>query len=253
AAKISSAPLYAPISSFFGRGIVGGYMDSFEAHGVAAADLALDFLSGKVSPGAPGREVTPLHQLQVDARQLERWGLSSRNLSPATVLQFQDLTIWERHRDVVLVAALVIALQSALVTVLLIQRRRRQKAEASLMESEERMTFTAAAVNVGLWQFDRRTDELWATKHCRALFGLPDGVPLTRDTFLGAIHPEDRDIGIASLRDAWRIGHSATTDLRIVPADGKIRWIRVRARTHTDSHGAENQVSGIFIDITDQK
>src|SRR6516164_521796 len=46
-ANAAAAPVYSPLSSFFGRGIVGGYMDSFEAHGVAAADLAYEILSGK--------------------------------------------------------------------------------------------------------------------------------------------------------------------------------------------------------------
>jgi len=52
---------------------------------------------------------------------------------------------------------------------------------------------TAASVNVGLWQFDRITNEVWATEHCRAMFGLPKDARLTRDTLLEAIHPEDRD------------------------------------------------------------
>jgi hypothetical protein len=42
AAKLSAAPVYSPISTFFSRGIIGGYMDSYEAEGVAAADLAFE-------------------------------------------------------------------------------------------------------------------------------------------------------------------------------------------------------------------
>ena len=87
-----------------------------------------------------------------------------------------------------------------MVAALLVQRRRRQQAELSLKESEERMTFTAASANVGLWQFDRTSNELWATEHCRAMFGLAGDVPLTRDTFLAAIHPEDRGIAVAAIR-----------------------------------------------------
>ena len=83
--------------------------------------------------------------------------------------------------------------------------RRRQRAEGLLKESEERMTFTAASMNVGLWQFDRKTNELWATEHCRALFGLASDVPLTRQTFLAAVHPEDRDIAISG-REASNVG-----------------------------------------------
>ena len=64
------------------------------------------------------------------------------------------------------------------------------------------MTFTAASANVGLWQLDRKTNELWATEHCRAMFGLASDTPFTRATFLEAIHPEDRGLAVGSLREA---------------------------------------------------
>jgi len=115
------------------------------------------------------------------------------------------------------------------------------------------MTFTAASVNVGLWQFDRETNELWATEHCRALFGLGSGVPLTRGTFLAAIHPEDRETAISSLRETWNADQSAVHDVRVVLPDSQVRWISVRARAHPDDRGAPNQLSGIFVDVTEQK
>ena len=249
---ISPAPVYSPISSFFGRGIVGGYMDSFESHGVAAADLAFEILSGKPL-AALARETKPLHRYEVDARQLARWGLSANNLPPDAVVSFREPTVWEQHRGFVLAAALVFVLQSAFVGVLLIQRRRRQQVEALLKKSEERMTFTAASVNIGLWQFDQKSDELWATEHCRAMFGLPGDVPLTRDTFLSAVHPEDREIAVSLLREASKPRQSAVSDVRIVLPGGQIRWIRVRARSHSDDRGAAEQMTGIFVDVTDQK
>ena len=42
--KVSSAPVYAPIETFLGVGIVGGYMDTFESAGIAAADLVVEIL-----------------------------------------------------------------------------------------------------------------------------------------------------------------------------------------------------------------
>ena len=115
------------------------------------------------------------------------------------------------------------------------------------------MTFTAASANIGLWQVDRRSNELWATEHCRALFGLRSDVPLTRDTFLKAIHPADRQIAISSLAMASNAGQPAVSDVRVVLPDDQVRWIRVRARSHSDDRGAPNQLSGIFVDITEQK
>jgi len=125
----SAAPVYSPVGSFLGRGIVGGYMDSFEAHGVAAADLAVDILSGK-APAALGAQTKPVHQFEVDARQLKRWGLSAQSLPREAVLSFREPTLWEEHRVLVIAAGLIFALQTALVGVLLFQRRRRQQAEA---------------------------------------------------------------------------------------------------------------------------
>jgi C4-dicarboxylate-specific signal transduction histidine kinase len=136
---------------------------------------------------------------------------------------------------------------------LLIQRRRNRLAENLLRESEERMTFTAASANIGLWQFDQKTDELWATEHCRSLFGLASDVPLTRTTFMTAIHPDDHEIAIALLRAIPNADRSAVTDVRVVPSNNQARWIRILARSRPDNRDAPNQSSGIFVDITEQK
>jgi len=251
-AKSSVAPVYSPASTFFGQGIVGGYSDSYEAHGVAAADLAFEILSGK--PIATlDRQTTPALQYQVDARQLERWGLAARNLPAGAVVAFLEPTLWEEHRGLVLAAGLAFALQTAALTGLLIQHRRRRRAERLLRESEERMTYSAASVNLGLWQFDWDAGALWTTERCRALFGLKSDVALTRSAFLNAVHPEDRENVIASLRQAADAGRSAVNDLRVVRPDGQIRWIRLRARSHANGRGASRRTSGTVIDITDQK
>ena len=166
---------------------------------------------------------------------------------------FKQPGLWEQHRDFVLGTALIVALQSLVVAALLVQRRRRHQAERSLKESEERMTFTAASANVGLWQFDRATNELWATAHCRAMFGLAADVPLTRDTFVEAIHPEDRGMAVAAIRQVSDAGDSSLTNIRVVLADDRIRWVSVRAHSRPDGPGAPHRFSGVFVDITDQK
>jgi PAS domain S-box-containing protein len=249
-AKASAAPVYGPFGTFLGTGIVGGYVETYESMGIATADLALEILSGKEAATLPPR-VSPGQAFLVDARAMERWGLKQSNLPPGSKVLFQEPSLWDQHRNLVLGALLVIGLQSLFLAGLLFQRRRRRQAEISLRESEERMTFTAASVNAGLWQFDRATDELWATEHCRSMFGLADDIPLTRETFLAAVHPEDRRVAVATLRGALR-GQAASTDVRVVRPDGAVRWIRVRVRSHLDQ-GTPDQLSGLFVDITDQK
>ena len=78
-------------------------------------------------------------------------------------------------------------------------------------------------------------------------------MPLTRDTFMAAVHPDDRDMAVTALRRIWDAEQSAVRDVRIVRPDGQVRWISVRARAHPDDRGNDNQVSGVFVDVTDQK
>jgi C4-dicarboxylate-specific signal transduction histidine kinase len=70
---------------------------------------------------------------------------------------------------------------------------------------------------------------------------------------LRAIHLEDREAAISSLREVLKPNRSAFADVRIVLSDDKVRWIRIRADAHPDDRGTPNQLSGIFVDITDQK
>jgi PAS domain S-box-containing protein len=248
----SAAPVYSPASTFFGHGIVGGYMDSYETHGAAAADLALQILSGK-PVAALDRQTAPALAYHVDARQLERWGLPAKNLPPGAIVAFGQPTIWEQHHGVVLGTIFVFVVLTAFLTALLIHRRRRRLAERLLEESEERMTFAAASVNLGLWQFDRQTGALWATDHCRALFDLASDAPLTRETIVNAVHPADRELVTTTLGKTFDPERPAMTEVRVVLPNGQIRWIRMRARSSSAESGRTGQLSGNFIDITEQK
>jgi len=249
-ARISRAPVYAPYESFLGNGTVGGFVETFESIGTAAADMVLAILAGR-DPATLPAQTNPAQTYRVDHRAMQRWNLRERDLPPGTVVQFKDPSIWDQHRNLMIALIALFGLQTAFAGALLIQQRRRQRAEALLKESEERMTFAAASVNLGLWQFDKTTNELWATEHCRALFGVPSNAPLTRDRILRAIHPEDREIAVAALRDAEV--RPALTDLRVVLPDERVRWVRIRARSHTNDQGASDQLSGIVIDVTDHK
>ena len=250
---LSPAPVYGPYDTFIGRGAVGGFVETFESIGVAAAEMAIEILGG-ADPATLAPRTNPAQHYRVDHRAMQRWNLKEKNLPPDTVVLFKTPTIWDEHRGSVLAALFVLGLQTIILGALLIQRRRRQRAEDLLKDSEERMTFAAAAANIGLWQFDRDTDELWVTEHGRALFGIPRDAPLTRAAILAAVHPDDLETAGRSLRKSFRrTGRSTASDVRIVLPSGEMRWIRMRARSYTESNGEPKQLGGIFVDITDQK
>ena len=251
-AKASVAPVYGFFDTYLGTGVVGGFFETYQSIGTTTAGLVLQILSGAdVKKLAARDNLRPA--FRVDARAMERWGLQQKNLPPGSTILFHRPSLWEQHRYLISATAAVIVVQSLVVAGLLFQRRRRRQAEESLKESEDRMTFAATSASIGLWHIDRETRQLWATEHCRAIFGLPANTPLTREAFLAAVHPDDRSIAKTALRGTLNSGRSAVADIRIVYPPDEVRWVRIRAGSNIDGQGASHQVSGMFADITDQK
>jgi PAS domain S-box-containing protein len=250
--KVANRPIVVDTETFVDIGGTGGLVINLSRIGQEAARLAWRIIKGtdvsRISI-TNGDFLRPIF----DWRQLQRFGIDESRLPAGSEVRFRPPSAWEQYRwQIILIAAAFIA-QTSLLAYGLIQYRRRRGAERSLVESEARMTFTAASANIGLWQFNREANELWTTEHCRAMFGLTGDAPLTRDTLLAAIHPEDRDIAIGLLRKARNSSQSAVSDVRVVLPDDQLRWVRIRARSHSDDLEAANQLSGIFVDITEQK
>jgi len=250
-AKASSAPVYSPVATLLGGGIVGGNMDSLAQHGSKVADFALEILAGKSPSELPHQTTLPL-QYRVDARQLERWGLSKSRLPAGTVLEFKQPTVWEEYGYLILASMLAFAAQTAITAFILLQMRKRREAERSLKESEDRMAFAAASTNIGFWRMDIATGRLWATDHCRSMFGIARDAPLTWDAFVGAFHPEDRQAFGEWLQFAAPSG-LPRSEFRVALPGREVRWYVCRGRTVSDEQGRPLQVSGIFADVTARK
>ena len=251
-ARASAAPVYGFFDTYLGTGVVGGFFETYQSIGATTADLVLEILAGAdVKKLVPRDNLRPA--FRVAARAMERWELQQRNLPSVSAVMFHEPSLWEEHRYLISATAAVVVVQSLIVAGLLFQRRRRRQAEESLKESEDRMTFAAVSASIGLWHIDRETGQLWATEHCRAIFGLPVDTPLTRETFLAAVHPDDRFIAETALQGTQNSGRSAVTDFRIIYPPDEVRWVRIRAGSDIDGQSEPDQVSGMFADITHQK
>jgi signal transduction histidine kinase len=132
-AKVSPAPVYSPISTSLGEGVVGGYMDSWEEHGIAAADIALQILAGKPLETIQ-RENKPRQAYHLDARQLTRWNIASARIPAGSEIHYREFNVWERYRWQIIAIIATVILQAAVITGLFFEHRRRQNAERELRE-----------------------------------------------------------------------------------------------------------------------
>jgi len=247
--KVSSAPIYAASDTYLGRGIVGGYMDTHESMGIAMADMALEILTGR-DPNTIVPHKGNTYAFRVDARQLKHWNLSDANLPAGTIVSFKQATLWNEHRNLILAVIAAFGLQTAIVTYVLLQNRRRRQAERSLAETEERMAFSATSTSTGLWQIETKDWSFWATDHCRALFGFAAETRLSLEVLLNNIHPEDRAAFNQTMRSSLQLSRPIDTEFRVVKSDGGIRWIAAKGHPLDNNNGRSACISGIFTDIT---
>ncbi len=130
-AQRANAPVYANVANGIGRGIVGGPVAQYDLEGTLTADLVMRVLSR-----APGSRMPPLetrsHSIQVDWRQLRRWGLSEKLLPAGAIVRFHEVSVWERYRTAIVIALLLFALQSVLTGQLLVEHQRRVRAQRAI-------------------------------------------------------------------------------------------------------------------------
>jgi signal transduction histidine kinase len=127
-AQAASAPTYSPFGTTIGTGVVGGRMLDLVESGAQAGRIVKDLLSG-IAPSAMHLPKSAPTRLQVDWRQIQRWGIDQKAIPADAVVHFRDPTLWEAHRLAVLVALSVFLLQLALIAALFVERRRRALAE----------------------------------------------------------------------------------------------------------------------------
>ena len=134
-AALSPAPAYSPYDSALGSGLVGGFSETFESIGIAAADMVLEILAGKDPAAIPPRS-NPGQAYRVDYNAMQRWNLRESNLPPGAIVLFKELTVWEQYRWQMVAVFAAVLLQASMIAWLLLERRRRHLAE---LESRGRL------------------------------------------------------------------------------------------------------------------
>lgn len=128
---------------------------------------------------------------------------------------------------------------------------RLKQVEQSLRDSEADLRRAQTVSQTGSWRLDIRHNELhWSDENHR-IFGVPRGAPLTYETFLSIIHPDDR----AFVDESWcaaKRGEPYDIEHRLI-VDGQIRWVRERVELEFDEAGELKADFGSTQDITARK
>jgi len=127
----------------------------------------------------------------------------------------------------------------------------RKRAEEALQETQKDLKRAQAVAQTGSWRMDvQRNRLLWSEENHR-IFGIPKGTPMTYETFLSCVHPEDREYVDRKWQAALQ-GEDYDIEHRIIVGD-KVKWVRERAELEFDKQGMLKGGFGTSQDITERK
>ncbi|MDO9159609.1 MAG: histidine kinase dimerization/phospho-acceptor domain-containing protein, partial [Burkholderiaceae bacterium] len=136
-------------------------------------------------------------------------------------------------------------------------QRLQEEARQQLKESEERLALAVQGSNIGLWDWDLQTDEVYFSAEWAAMLGyaVHDLAP-TASTLVGLLHPGDgkrfgQALGVYFEHDTTEMYRD---DVRLRCKDGSYKWVEFKGRiVQCAPDGQPLRATGVSLDISARK
>jgi PAS domain S-box-containing protein len=229
------------------------HVDPLEArgepqHALSAIAAPVGFTT-RPTFGPPSYDAGPARD---DAPGLRTWRVA--DASPASGSAGAAApSVLARHERVILIAIIVIAIESALLAALLVQTIRRRRAERALKESEERWRSVFETSAAGVAVLDKDARFVSTNLAFQAMLGYSDQ-ELRAVSLVDLGVPDDRE-ALRRLGDELRRGayprHDAVTQFR--RRDGSAIWSHIYFSSILDADMKPRLIIATALDITDHK
>jgi diguanylate cyclase (GGDEF)-like protein/PAS domain S-box-containing protein len=128
----------------------------------------------------------------------------------------------------------------------------RKAAEWALQQSEERYALAVSEGQVGVWDWDIHSGEIYLSPSLKGLLGYTDGEITNHiDDWFTYVYPEDQ-APLQTMVDAVLAGECDRLEMphRMIHKDGSLRWILMRGRVFRTPDGKAQRMAGTDTDIT---
>ncbi|MDX1492101.1 MAG: EAL domain-containing protein [Pseudohongiellaceae bacterium] len=128
------------------------------------------------------------------------------------------------------------------------------KLQEQLVAANERFVISHQYASVGTWDWDIKSGALFWSDEIYKLFGFEEAVTeTTYENFLSAIHPSDRELVSASVKDCIENGTPYNVEHRVLHKNGDVRWLSERGHVIRDEKGKAIRMLGVVADIDELK
>ena len=154
-------------------------------------------------------------------------------------------TLEEQHFAVSVANTLTLALEAA----------DRKKIEQALRTSEGRLAMTVQSTNIGIWDWDLSSNEVYLSPEWKRQLGYEDHeFENSFQEWECRVHPDDHERSLGAIK-AYLNGQAGAleNEHRLRHKDGSYRWIFARGTIIRNEGALSSRMVGIHIDVTDRK
>lgn len=123
-----------------------------------------------------------------------------------------------------------------------------------LKQSETRLVDAQKIANLGSWEMDLASGDLYWSQEVYTIFGMEpgDGV-IPHDVFMNSVHPEEKEAVAAQMKKAFSAEDNFNIECRILAQNGRTRTILTKAHISRDEGKKATWAVGFIQDITERK
>lgn len=123
-----------------------------------------------------------------------------------------------------------------------------------LTQTTKRLFMATGAAQIGIWEYDvKKAHLIWDDEMYRIYDIPPEGINGLTKAWFKTIHPDNLSTIVRELRLALHGKAEINSEFRIIRPDGSIRFVKARAVSQFNKNGKVVKLTGINIDITDQR
>ena len=121
----------------------------------------------------------------------------------------------------------------------------------ALLQTEKRLNLAINSANIGLWDWDMKTNSIWWSENVHKIFGTPEKTFVgTYEAVLKLMPDEDKKIVSEAMKRSLEGGKNFFVQHRIKKSKGDVRWIEAMGKVFRDSRGKATRMMGTVQDIT---
>jgi len=143
----ANAPTFGIVDLYLGHGIVGGNLLSADNQGKIYAEIAKKILKGE--PLTNFKLMENANQIMVDWRQIKRWSIDENRLPAGCIVRYREPSVWMDHKWEIVTVLVIMFLQVFALFGLIIQYRRRNRAEEESQRLRDELAHISRVLAIG--------------------------------------------------------------------------------------------------------